>query len=166
MGRGVPPIPQSCLAKKIWNSWWEWLAHRVNSLNDFWFLCRLSTTELSETHMSFLTINQKDKGRGVTNKTNTETMAMGAIQWRSDTVDYSSQIEKLRSLHWGSVTDSQRVTYTAFAIFAMFWLKSVSYVRKKRSFTITETKQKAAKKIARVLIFQSEKWKPWKPFFK
>ena len=40
----------------------------------------------------------------------------------SDTVDYSWQIEKLKSWNWGLVTDSQRVTWTAFAILAMFAL--------------------------------------------
>ena len=41
-----------------------------------------------------------------------------------DTVDYSWwQIEKLELWHWGLVTDSQRVTWRAFAILAMFWVR-------------------------------------------
>ena len=37
-----------------------------------------------------------------------------------DTVDHSWQIAKLESWHWGLVIDNQRVTWTAFAILAMF----------------------------------------------
>ena len=40
----------------------------------------------------------------------------------TNTVDYSSQNVKIKSWHWGlvKVTDSQRVTRTAFAILSMF----------------------------------------------
>ena len=42
----------------------------------------------------------------------------------SDTVDYSSHTAKLESWHWRLVIDNQRVTWTAFAFFAMFfWLR-------------------------------------------
>ena len=38
----------------------------------------------------------------------------------SDTVDYYWQIAKLESWHWGAVIYNQIVTWTAFAILAMF----------------------------------------------
>ena len=48
------------------------------------------------------------------------------IQWLGDTVHISSQIEKLEPWHWGFVTDCQRVTWIAFAILAMFFLRITS----------------------------------------
>ena len=42
------------------------------------------------------------------------------IEWFSDIVDYSWQIEKLKSWHWVLVTDSRRVTWTAFTMLGMF----------------------------------------------
>ena len=44
------------------------------------------------------------------------------IKWLIGTVEYSRKIEKLKSWHWGLITESQRVTWTAFAILAMFLL--------------------------------------------
>ena len=41
--------------------------------------------------------------------------------WLNDTSDYYWQIAKLESWHWGEVTYNQIVTWTAFAILAMFW---------------------------------------------
>ena len=49
-------------------------------------------------------------------KTKTMTKTLRAIQWFSDQVDYSWQIETLNSWHWGLMTDSQRVTWTVFTI--------------------------------------------------
>ena len=48
-------------------------------------------------------------------------MAVLLIKGLSDTVDFSWQIEKLKLWHWGIVTDSQRVAWTAFAFLAMFF---------------------------------------------
>ena len=48
------------------------------------------------------------------------------IYWLCDTVGYSWQIEKLLSWLWGLETDSQRVTWTAFAILAMFQFENIN----------------------------------------
>ena len=45
----------------------------------------------------------------------------------SDTFFHFWQIEKLDPWHWGLVIDSQRVTWTAFAILAMFRLIKSAY---------------------------------------
>ena len=46
------------------------------------------------------------------------------LSWESDLVTHSVcwQIEKLKPCPWGFVTDTQWVTWTAFAILAMFFL--------------------------------------------
>ena len=45
-------------------------------------------------------------------------------KWLSDRVDYNWQIAKLESWHWGVAIYIQIVTWTAFAILAMFVLES------------------------------------------
>ena len=44
--------------------------------------------------------------------------------WSCHVASMPSQIEKLKSWHWGLVTDIRRVTWTAFAILAMFYYKA------------------------------------------
>ena len=42
-------------------------------------------------------------------------------KWHSDTVDYYWKIAKLESWHWGEAIYNRIVTWTAFAILAMFF---------------------------------------------
>ena len=55
-----------------------------------------------------------------------------------DTVDYPWQIEKPESWHWGLETGSQRVTWKAFAILAMFW-KCIEWNQNERTVETTTT---------------------------
>ena len=64
--------------------------------------------------------DNKRQWKTMVRETEIETETMIAISDFSDTVDFSWQIEKLESWHYGLVIDSQRVTWTAFAILAMF----------------------------------------------
>ena len=71
--------------------------------------------------MTFLTIDYKDEETWNDQQEDKDKDIVSGlvIYWLSDTVDYSWQIEKLYTWQWGLVTDSQRVTWTAFAIFAI-----------------------------------------------
>ena len=48
--------------------------------------------------------------RGLGDKDKDEAKTLRVIQWFSDTVDFFWQIAKLKSWHWGLVTDNQRVS--------------------------------------------------------
>ena len=78
------------------------------SLTDFWFQrlhCKafLDTCDLSDNDQQ----EDKDIGSNI------------VIYWPSETADYSWQIARLKSRHWGLVIDSQRVTWTAIPILSM-----------------------------------------------
>ena len=72
------------------------------------------------TYVTFLRLDLKTK-------TKIETEVLIAICWFSERVSNSWQIERLESWHWGLVRDSQRVTWTAFVILAMFTLSFFTF---------------------------------------